>query len=84
MSVYAKSRAEQLKEVRYVAGQTIHYGAAKQHQIRIPGLVSVKFGDGSLELDIEDAHALMFGLAVALVQDAAALRESAAGPKAVA
>ncbi|MEV6101038.1 hypothetical protein [Nocardia sp. NPDC051981] len=84
VSVYAKSRDEALRCVRYVAGHQYYFGAADQHHIRIPATVLVDFGAGSLELDMEDARALMFGLAVALVEDAVALKDSPLDPKAVA
>ncbi|WP_433562309.1 hypothetical protein ACQP1O_33160 [Nocardia sp. CA-151230] len=84
VGVYVKSRDDQLKDVRYVAGHMVYFGAANQHRVRIPATISVEFGEGSLELDIDDARSLMFGLAVALVRDAATPNDAEAEQRAVA
>ncbi|MBF6212248.1 hypothetical protein IU433_17540 [Nocardia puris] len=57
----------------------------KGYTYPIPAAVMVRFGtDARLSLDIADAEALMYALAVALVEHAVAVKVSPADPKAVA
>ncbi|MCU1641199.1 MAG: hypothetical protein JWN03_1474 [Nocardia sp.] len=84
VKVYADSRDERLRGVRYVAAHRYYYGTSKRSGIEVPAAVSVDFSSGSLVLEIEDAHVLMESIAVALVEHAVTLKDSVTGAKAVA
>ena len=84
VTVYANQREDEFEGVRYKPGYTFLYGSNDKHGIELPATVAVDFNNGSLRLEIADAHALMEGLAVALVEHAVALKDSATDSKAVA
>ncbi|MFE5283871.1 hypothetical protein ACFRAQ_02720 [Nocardia sp. NPDC056611] len=75
---------DQLSEVRYEAAYTYRCGPNGRRGIEIPATVALRFNNGTLRLDIDDARALADGLTVALSEHAATLKDSASGPKAVA
>lgn len=68
-----------VRSVEYAPAR-IHQGGTDSAQVRVrfAGYVA------SLDLDIEDAEALLHGVAVALVEHAVAQHDSAVYPKAVA